>query len=608
MNLKIQVDNKFVDYNQLKRLQYRQTNTPSLSQQSSNQQSPIDLYNNSDIYENYCTDSFERLGVQQPLFLSHSPKFRDNSSHHTINIQTPTSFPFSDQNSPMNTSIAPLLHVSPIIPQQTTKRPFNQKLQSRRPEQDVHKSKANVPIEDILHERGRLRDFKIKQRELLQEFESSKLKNSSKLNAKSKKIVEHIEFTIGETSSHRLNRPIGRVKQPVEQPTFTPRLSRKTLEIVSQRYGQSKVWNEQQSLQQFQQKRSQSAPRQTSKISLNQSISYAPSNDVRRYRSVSPTHSLALRKSHNSNNSSSSSPRPLPHSTHNTHEHLHTYYDDDMYANEQILTQRKTQTAANSAANRGDESVSVSVSASARASGTASTATHGSNSSTASNQTGNYRNNGECDIINVSSPTHLHSEARSHSHSHATVAATVTVHNKLSKFDELFVRNARWAASRDERVQSEREHRQQAIDNQCSFHPKLLASSSTSVNARGPSSSSSKSKNNVVSKASSSMAPRSRSHSPRRSHTPSIGSANQIHTHSHTRNDDNDNSNSINSVNSKQQRNSIPILLDQIHAAVSNSGSSSRQRHEHTDGSGSGGGCTAALRMYERHLQWANKR
>lgn len=96
---------------------------------------------------------------------------------------------------------------------------------------------SNVPIEELLQQKGRLYRMKQEERERKKRLEDQRLAEIHKVNKVSEKIVQEKSFLTGETVEDRLNRPIGWIKQrtleSMEQPTFQPQISSHSMQILA---------------------------------------------------------------------------------------------------------------------------------------------------------------------------------------------------------------------------------------------------------------------------------------------------------------------------------------------------------------------------------------
>jgi hypothetical protein len=95
-----------------------------------------------------------------------------------------------------------------------------------------------VPIELALHEKGKQYQRKLEVKERLRTEHEQKLRQQSKLNAVSERIVQEKYLFEGEGTAERLHKPIGTVKpktlETIDKPTFKPKISETSLEILAQ--------------------------------------------------------------------------------------------------------------------------------------------------------------------------------------------------------------------------------------------------------------------------------------------------------------------------------------------------------------------------------------
>lgn len=99
----------------------------------------------------------------------------------------------------------------------------------------------SMPIEEILHHRGKEYEKRAKMREHRMSKMMELQRESSKLNVTSQRLVKEKEIIYGETSKDRLNRGIGSVKKStldiIDKPSFKPKINQQSKEIVQNSFG-----------------------------------------------------------------------------------------------------------------------------------------------------------------------------------------------------------------------------------------------------------------------------------------------------------------------------------------------------------------------------------
>lgn len=124
--------------------------------------------------------------------------------------------------------------------EQTGQRLFAPKI-NRTSEALARKARGAAPVEDILHEKGMIYRHKLQVRERMRSEFEARARERPKISTKSERIVNERQFSLGESTKDRLHRPIGKVRErtlnDMEQPTFQPRISAVSQELVANRFG-----------------------------------------------------------------------------------------------------------------------------------------------------------------------------------------------------------------------------------------------------------------------------------------------------------------------------------------------------------------------------------
>lgn len=110
--------------------------------------------------------------------------------------------------------------------------PVSEAIATRRRQQLRH-----LKIEDVLHAQGEQYRRKLAEKDQRRRLQEEQKRKTSKVNALSAKIVEDKYIVSGETTQDRLARGIGtvrrRVLETIDQPTFKPKISESSLEILA---------------------------------------------------------------------------------------------------------------------------------------------------------------------------------------------------------------------------------------------------------------------------------------------------------------------------------------------------------------------------------------
>lgn len=110
--------------------------------------------------------------------------------------------------------------------------PVSEAIATRRRQQLRH-----LKIEDVLHAQGEQYRQKLAEKDQRRRLQEDQKRKTSKVNALSAKIVEDKYIVSGETTQDRLARGIGTVRRRVldmiDQPTFKPKISESSLEILA---------------------------------------------------------------------------------------------------------------------------------------------------------------------------------------------------------------------------------------------------------------------------------------------------------------------------------------------------------------------------------------
>lgn len=96
---------------------------------------------------------------------------------------------------------------------------------------------TSMAIEDLLHAKGKQYQDKMAAKERRKQDQEQAQRSKSKINVVSERIVQEKYILSGETTEDRLHRPIGTVKsrvlETVEKPTFKPKISETSKEILA---------------------------------------------------------------------------------------------------------------------------------------------------------------------------------------------------------------------------------------------------------------------------------------------------------------------------------------------------------------------------------------